>query len=200
MRTTTTEIGDEMNKAVIDIEGVSLPDVKEVDGMELKRNGHGVRSINFMWQDIKIYVAGFYTSTSLTSEDDVYSHDGPMQFDFTFLRGVGEWEVGSAWSQQLEYSVSHRDYVGYEKDRDEFIKYLSSPIEHLGTQSVQFIGDNTHIIDQGVHKGTISGKDFQKAFQSMWFGERAVAEDLKDGLLKGSSSASEQQQPQSVVA
>lgn len=169
------------------IEGINLPDIQHVNGIELKRNGHGVRSINFLGMDMKVYVAGFYSKVPFSSPEEVMaSQDDPMQLDFTFLRSVGRGRVISAWTQQMEYSVSYK-YDGYERDRDDFIEKFASPISNGGTQTVKMIGDDTVIVDQGVDKGTIHGRDFQKAFLSMWFGERAVAEDLKSGLLHGAS-------------
>lgn len=166
-------------------EGVDLPATRLVNGIKLQRNGFGIRSIFFFGMDVKVYVAEFYTEMPLTSETDVLEcRDSPMQLDFTFLRSVNKGQVISAWEKQLEYSVSYR-YVGYEKDRDSFIEKFSSPIAYGGTQTVQLIGDNTVMIDQGSQKGSIPGREFQRAFLSMWFGERAVAEDLKNGLLSG---------------
>jgi hypothetical protein len=186
-----------MSTAVVSaasIEGIELPDVVQtVNGVDLKRNGHGVRSISFFGMKIKVYVAGFYSKSPLLSEKDIMEcchrsttggEDCPMQFDFIFLRSVGKGQVISAWSQQLEHSVSY-EYDGYEKDRDIFIEMFSSHIAYSGTQTVQIIGDETVIIDQGVRKGIIRGRDFQRAFLSMWFGERAVGEDLKSGFLSG---------------
>jgi hypothetical protein len=167
-------------------EGVDLlHDTRHVNGVKLQRNGHGIRSIFFFGMNVKVYVAGFYTELPLTSEADVLEcRDSPMQLDFTFLRSVSKGRVTSAWEQQLEQSVSYK-YDGYEKDRDSLIEKLSSPIAYGGTQTVQLIGDNTVVVDQGSQKGTIPGRAFQRAFLSMWFGERAVAEDLKNGLLSG---------------
>jgi hypothetical protein len=173
--------------ASVETSGISLPDVMHVNGVQLKRNGHGIRSITFLGMSINVYVAGLYTPKPLLSEEDVYGHrDGPIQMDFTFLRSVGRNKVISAWSQQLEHSVSH-SYDGYEKDRDKFIDLFSNHIAYGGTQTVQLVGDNTVIVDQGVHKGDILGRNFQKAFLSMWFGERAVGEDLKENLLDGAA-------------
>lgn len=162
-----------------------MPDTRDVNGVKLQRNGHGIRSISFFGMDVMVYVAGFYTELPLTSEADVLEcRDSPMQLDFTFLRSFNKGRVISAWVQQLEHSVSYK-YDGYEKDRDSFIEKLSSSIVYGGTQTVQLIGENTLVFDQGSQKGIISGREFQRAFLSMWFGERAVAEDLKNGLLSG---------------
>lgn len=168
----------------LSIEGVDLPSSVShlVDGHVLYRNGHGVRSVSFYGLGVKVYVAGLYSKTPLRSEDDVWNCDTPLQFDFTFLRSVGQGRVTQAWQTQLEHSVTHNMYDGYEHDRDLFIG-MFGPIAYKGTETVQLIGDDTWILDQGEVKGSIAGKDFQTAFLSMWFGERAVAVDLKDGLL-----------------
>jgi hypothetical protein len=168
--------------------GVTLPDNIHVNGVALQRNGEGIRSINFFGMHIDVYVAGFYSETLLMSEEDVMEcRDSPMQMDFTFLRSVGQGRVTSAWKQQLEESVSYK-YDGYEQDRDRFID-MFGPIIKGGTQTVQLAGGETVIVDQGEHRGSIKGEHFQQSFLSMWFGERAVAEDLKAGLLSGSTHA-----------
>ncbi|KAG7351252.1 chalcone isomerase-like protein [Nitzschia inconspicua] len=125
------------------------------------------------------------TVTQNHTQNHHHHHHNPLHFDFTFLRHVGQSRVVSAWTQQLEHSVTHR-YDGYEQDRDRFIQLFSTGhIEHGGTQTVQLVGDETRIIDQGHHKGTIVGREFQKSFLSMWVGPKAVAEDLKQNLFQG---------------
>jgi len=168
-------------------ENVNLPNFKVVDGVSLKRNGQGIRSITFFGWDINVYVAGLYSAVPLLTEEDVLDSHGqsqPMQLDFTFLRTVDQGRVISAWSQQLDHSVTYK-YDGYETDRTAFIQMMSNRIENGGTQTVQLLGDKTVIVDQGVHRGDITGREFQRAFLSAWFGERAVAEDLKANLLSG---------------
>jgi hypothetical protein len=169
------------------LEGVELPEFRTVGGVQLKRNGQGIRSISFLGMPIKVYVAGFYSPSRLQDSKDVldcHREGCPLQLDFTFLRSVSGRQCASAWGQQLENSVSHH-YEGYEKDRDDFIKKLSSPIANGGTISIQILGDDTVVADQGVDQGVVPGRNFQKAFLSMWFGDRPVTDDLKAGLLHG---------------
>jgi hypothetical protein len=151
----------------------------------LRFNGAGVRSINMFGWEFKVYVAGFYTGIPLESTESVFAaldNDTHMQLDFTFLRYVNQGRVTDAWNQQLAHSVDY-SYPGYENDRDFFIGSFG-PIENGGTETVQLLADGTTVlIDQGVQKGVIDGRDFQKAFLSMWFGDNAVAPDLKAGLL-----------------
>jgi hypothetical protein len=48
---------------------------------------------------------------------------------------------------------------------------------------IQLVGTETQIYDNGQLKGAIQGRDFQKAFLSMWFGSNPVQQDLKTALL-----------------
>ena len=183
------------NTSPLSVEGIELPGHRVVDGETLLRNGHGLRSITYFGIGIRIYVAAMYSVEPILSVEQVMESSpdltstpasGPLQLDFTFLRYVRQSQVVSAWTQQLDYSVTHRDYEGYEADRDRFIELASGgPIEKFGTQSVQLVGDETRIIDQGKVTGTIHGRNFQQSFLSMWFGSKAVAEDLKANLLRG---------------
>ena len=168
----------------ITVEGVELPDHRVIDGMQLKRNGHGLRSLTYFGIGIRIYVASMYSSKPILTAQQAMHQDapdnGPIQLDFTFLRYVRQSQVVSAWTQQLDHSISYKEYEGYDADRQRFIDLASSgPIENQGRQSVQLVGEETRIIDQGKLKGVIPGKNFQRSFLSMWFGNIAVAEDLK---------------------
>jgi hypothetical protein len=130
---------------------------------------------------IKIYVAAFYAPEPLRSASAVTASPGPIQFDFTFLRNVGQSDVTRAWSSQFAQSVSYT-YPGYERDRDAFIG-MFGPLKNGGMERVQFVGTNTLVYDSGTLKGTIAGREFQKSFLSLWFGSKPVAADLKSALL-----------------
>jgi len=163
------------------IQGVTPPPQVQVSGQTLKLNGAGLRTFTLLMIPIKIYVAAFYTPAPLRSESAVMASPGPLQFDFTFLRAVGQGDVTKAWTSQFAQSVSYT-YAGYEKDRDSFISFFG-PLQSTGMERVQFVGTNTLVYDSGTLKGTISGRDFQKAFLSLWFGSKSVSSDLKAALL-----------------
>lgn len=163
------------------IEGVKVPPTTTVSGTTLQLNGAGLRTFTLVLIPIKIYVAAFYTPAPLRTATAVSSSPGPMKFVFTFLRGVSKNQVGEAWSSQFQASASFT-YAGFDKDRSEFIG-MFGPIAPMGTQAVEFVGDNTNIYDAGKLKGTIVGRNFQKAFLSLWFGSNPVSPDLKSALL-----------------
>lgn len=165
----------------VEIQGVTVPPQVQVAGNSLRLNGAGLRTFSLLMVPIRIYVAAFYTPAALRSTEAVMASAGPMQFDFTFLRSVGQSDVTKAWTSQFAQSVSYT-YPGYARDRDAFIA-MFGPLSSGGVEQVRFVGTNTVVYDQGAKKGTIPGRDFQKSFLSLWFGSNPVAPDLKAALL-----------------
>jgi hypothetical protein len=165
----------------IEIQGVTPAPQVQVSGQTLRLNGAGLRTFTLLMIPIKIYVAAFYTPGQFRTAEAVMNSGGPMQFDFTFLRAVGQGDVTKAWSSQFAQSASYT-YPGYATDRDAFIA-MFGPLQSMGMERVQFVGTNTLVFDSGTLKGTIMGRDFQKAFLSLWFGSKAVSPDLKTALL-----------------
>lgn len=165
----------------VEIQGVKIPPAAEVAGKTLQLNGAGLRTFTLVFVPIKIYVAAFHAPSPLRSAEAVNASPGPLQFTFTFLRDVGQGDVTEAWQKQFAASNTHT-YAGYEKDRDAFIAMLG-PIQSGGAETVQLVGTDTIVIDQGKMKGTIPGRDFQQSFLSLWFGSAPVSDDLKAALL-----------------
>jgi len=165
----------------LEIQGVSVPANVQVAGTNLQLNGAGLRTFTLLMIPIKIYVASLYTPAVIRTASSMMHSQGPMQFDFTFLRAVGQSDVAKAWTSQFAQSVSYT-YPGFARDRDAFIAMLG-PLQNLGVEQVQFVGTNTIVFDHGVQKGIIPGRDFQKSFLSLWFGSNPVAPDLKSSLL-----------------
>jgi hypothetical protein len=97
------------------------------------------------------------------------------------LKSVGQGQVKSAWTAQFADSAAYT-YPGFEKDRDAFIA-LFGPLQTGGIESVQLVGTDTLVYDSGQLKGTIRGRDFQRAFLSLWFGSQPVMPELKSALL-----------------
>jgi hypothetical protein len=164
-----------------EIEGVNVAPRSVIDGKQLVLNGAGLRVFTLLLVPIKIYVAAFYAPQQLGTPEEVMASTGPMAFDFTFLRDVGQGDVTKAWTSQFAQSVSYT-YPGYARDRDTFIS-MFGPLKNGGVEQVQFVGSNTVVVDQGITKGTIPGRDFQKSFLSLWFGTNPVSTDLRSALL-----------------
>lgn len=167
--------------SALEIEGVNLPAQKTVNGQVLQLNGAGLRSFQLLVVPIKVYVASLYSPTPLRTADAVFSSPGPLQMNFTFLPKVSASDVAKAWRSQFDASSS-ATYPGFAADRDRFIGFFGA-LNPGDTQTVLFSGDTTTVSVNGETKGTISGKNFQGAFLSMWFGSNPVTPQLKAALL-----------------
>ena len=114
----------------LEIQGVRIPPTIQLAGQRLQLNGAGLRTFTFLMVPIKIYVASLYTPTVIRSAATALEGSAPMEFDFTFLRAVGQDDVTKAWSSQFDQSVSYT-YPGYVRDRDAFIG-MFGPLQSLG--------------------------------------------------------------------
>lgn len=165
----------------LEIEGVKVPPQSSVNGQSLSLNGAGLRTVSIAFIPIKAYVAAFYTPAPLKSEEAVLASPGPLQFTFTFLKSVSQTQAVNAWQSQIQASMTY-SYPGIEKDRTAFLGMFGA-INQGGTEMIQLVGSETQVYDNGKLKGTIQGRDFQKAFLSVWFGSNPVQQDLKAALL-----------------
>ncbi len=164
-----------------EIEGVNIPTEKAVAGETVRLNGAGVRTVKLGFFPIKAYVASFYAPSPVGSEAQAVASPGPLQFHFTFLHGVGQGQVTEAWDAQFKTSVTHI-YPELAADQKKFVA-MFGPLKKGGTQTVEFVGDETRVYDGAALKGTIPGRDFQKAFLSLWFGTKPAEASLKANLL-----------------
>jgi len=167
--------------SAVEISGVTVPSQKEVAGKALPLNGAGVRTVVLAVIPIKAYVAAFYAPKPLKSYQEVLASPGPLQFDFTFLQGVGQGQVTDAWNAQFKASASYT-YPQLSGDQARFVK-MFGPLKKHGVETVVLEGNSTKVYDNGALKGAIEGRDFQKAFLSLWFGDKPVMPELKAALL-----------------
>jgi hypothetical protein len=163
------------------IEEVTPPQTQKVSGHELKLNGAGLRTATML--HVRLYVAAFYAPSALTTPEAVTASPGPLRFDFTFLRPFVETKVEDAWRWQFQQSGTVT-YPNVDKEIETFATAFGA-IKKNGVETVEIEGDETRIYDDGVLRGTIKGRDFQKAFLALWFGSKPVMPTLKTALLGG---------------
>ena len=73
-------------------------------------------------------------------------------------------------------------YPGLAADQAKFVA-MFGPLKNGGVETVEIEGNDTRVYDNGSLKGTLPGRDFQKAFLSLWFGSNPVQTSLKSALL-----------------
>lgn len=163
------------------VEGVDVPETVSVGGKSLALNGTGVRSVMLAFIPIKAYVAAFYAPDAVGSGEAVMASAGPLEFHFTFLRSANQGQVDGGWNKQFDHSVTD-PYAGFAADQARFVG-LFDPIGKGETQRVVLVGEETKVYDVGNYKGSVKGREFQKAFLSLFFGPMPASEELKSGLL-----------------
>lgn len=161
------------------VEGVKLDETKTLAGQTLTLNGAGLRTATVL--KVRLYVASFYATQKIQTEADVLAAQGPLRFDFVFLRAFPKNKVEDAWRWQFKQSGT-KTYDGYENDVEAFATAFG-PIAKGGVETVELEGDETRIYDDGVLRGSVKGRDFQKAFLGLWFGTKPVMPSLKAALL-----------------
>lgn len=169
------------NTQALTIQGVNVPATATVSGETLQLNGAGVRTVTLAFIPIKAYVASFYSPEPLRSEQAVNASSGPLQFNFTFLQAASQSQVTDAWNAQFKASVDQQ-YSGLADDQAKFVA-MFGPLGKGDVQTVEIDGNTTRVLENGKVKGTLDGKDFQRAFLSMWFGSNPVMPSLKTDLL-----------------
>ena len=164
-----------------EIEGVKVPGKVQVDGKTLTLQGAGVRSVSFLGLPVKVYVGAFYSPQAVTSLDNAVAAPKPMQFDFTFLRSVGQNDVTKAWNSQFAASNTYT-YPGFEQDLAKFVAAFG-PLNNGDVESVRLLDGETQVFDKGQLRATIPGQNFQKAFLSLWLGTKPVTPELKKAFM-----------------
>lgn len=163
------------------LHSVDLAEHQTVAGQNLRLNGAGLRTATIF--KVKVYVAAFYAPAPMLTAEAVYQSSGPLRFEFHFLRDVDLADVKQAWTWQFDQSRDHY-YEGLDKDKERFVAAFGA-LKKFGVEAVEIEGDQTRVYDQGELKATIPGKDFQRAFLSIWVGKKPVSAALKAGLLRG---------------
>lgn len=169
----------------LQIEGLEIPENVRVGGETLHLNGAGIRTLSPMGIPINLYVASFYSPTPIRSEKAALAAQAPLQFNFTFLQGVNKALISRAWRAQFSHSVTET-YPGYEHDKDTFL-HLVGNLDKNGRDTVEFVGNDTRVLDSGHLIGVIHGRNFQKAYLSLLFGPKPASRRLKPELLGLSS-------------
>jgi hypothetical protein len=165
----------------LQIEGVEIPQHVHVDGKKLQLNGAGMRTISALGIPVNLYVASFYAPAPIRTEQAALAAVAPLQFNFTFLQGVNKELITRAWRAQFSHSVTET-YPGYEHDKDTFLHFVGN-LDKNGRDSVEFVGNDTRVLDSGRLIGVIHGRNFQKAYLSLLFGPKPARRRLKPELL-----------------
>ena len=92
-----------------DLEGVSMPDTRVVDGTQMRLNGIGLRTYSVL--GIRIYVAGLYLEQRSGDPNTILHSQQRKLLDIQFLRDVGAEDARKAWQDGFEQNCKAPCYL-----------------------------------------------------------------------------------------
>ena len=78
-----------------EVDGVTMPDTRTVDGMPMRLNGIGLRTFSIL--GIPVYVAGLYLERRSDNPDAILRSPERKLLDIRFLRDVDAENARKAW-------------------------------------------------------------------------------------------------------
>ena len=95
-----------------DLEGVSMPETRVVDGAQMRPNGIGLRTFSVL--SIRIYVAGLYLERRNGDPDTILHSRERKLLDIRFLRDVDAEDARKAWQESFEQNCKPPCYLDYD--------------------------------------------------------------------------------------
>ncbi len=161
----------------LEIAGVTVPESLDTD---LQLNGAGIRSKFFF----KIYIAELYLEHPSSTAAAILDTPGRKRMVMHILYDeVTKEKLVEGWNDGFTANLSTKQL---EKLSTEIQQFNDLFIDvHAGEEVIlDYTPDQgTTVTIAGELKGTVAGKDFNRALLSIWLGDEPVGNDLRDALL-----------------
>jgi hypothetical protein len=162
-----------------DLEGVSMPDTRVVEGTQMRLNGIGLRTYSAL--GIRIYVAGLYLERRNGDPDTILHSQERKLLDIRFLRDVDAEDARKAWQESFEQNCKLPCYLDH-RDMQRFL--VAVPSVHKGDEStLLFTSRGVHITFNGRLMGDIPDLRFAELMLATFIGREPPTPRLKKGLL-----------------
>jgi hypothetical protein len=162
-----------------DLEGVSMPDTRAVDGTQMRLNGIGLRTYSAL--GIRIYVAGLYLERRNGDPDTILHSQERKLLDIRFLRDVDAEDARKAWRDAFEQNCKAPCYL----DPHDVQRFLTAvPSVHKGDDStLLFTSKGVHVTFNGRLMGDIADPHFAELMLATFIGSVPPTPRLKRELL-----------------
>jgi hypothetical protein len=149
-----------------DLEGVSMPDTRVVDGIQMRLNGIGLRTYSVL--GIRIYVAGLYLERRSGDPNTIIHSQQRKLLDIRFLRDVDAEDARKAWQDSFEQNCTPPCYLGAH-DLQRFLAAV--PSVHKGDDStLLFTSEGVHVTFNGRLMGDIPDPQFAELMLATFIG------------------------------
>ena len=162
-----------------DLEGVSMPDTRVVDGIKIRLNGTGLRTYSVL--GIRVYVAGLYLERRSGDPNAIIHSQQRKLLDIRFLRDVGAEDARKAWRESFEQNCKPPCYLD-PRDMQRFL--VAVPSVHRGDDStLLFTSEGVHVTFNGRLMGDIPDPQFAELMLATFIGTVQPTPRLKRELL-----------------
>lgn len=166
----------------LEVAGVKIADSVKLENQELQLNGAGIRTRMF----VKVYVGALYLVQKTNSAQAAIDDGEVKRVSMHFLRDLRTEQVASALNAGLIANNSPAELANLEPKVGEFNSILSSigNAKKGDVISIDYLpGVGTRVNINGEAKGTVAGKDFNRALLKVWLGDKPVDADLKRAMI-----------------
>ena len=162
-----------------DLEGVSMPDTRVVDGTQMRLNGIGLRTYSAL--GIRIYVAGLYLERRNGDPDTILHSQERKLLDIRFLRDVDAEDARKAWRDAFGQNCKAPCFLD-PRDVERFLAAV--PSVHKGDDStLLFTSKGVHVTINGWPLGDVADPHFAELMLATFIGSVPPTPRLKRELL-----------------
>jgi hypothetical protein len=162
-----------------DLEGVSMPDTRMVDGVQMRLNGIGLRTYSVL--GIRIYVAGLYLERRSGDSNAIIHSRQRKLLDIRFLRDVGAEDARKAWQEGFERNCEAPCYLD-PRNLQRFL--VAVPSMQRGDEStLLFTSEGVYVSINGRRMGDITDPQFGELMLATFIGAVPPTPRLKRELL-----------------
>ena len=162
------------------LDGVSMPDTRVVDGVNMRLNGIGLRTYSVV--GIHIYVAGLYLERQSDNSDSILQSPERKLLNFHFVHDIDAKDAREAWQDGF---ASNCKPPACQLDPGDVQRFLASvPAVHRGDQSsMWFTPKGVDITLNGRPMGQVNDPHFATVMLATFIGPVPPSEKLKRELL-----------------
>ena len=162
-----------------DWDGVSMPNMRVVNGIQMHLNGIGLRTFSVL--GIRIYVAGLYLERRSDNPDTILHSQETKLLDIRFLRDVDAEDARKAWKESFEQNCRAPCHL---EPHDEQRFLAAVPSVHKGDGStLLFTSNGVHVTFNGRPMGDIPDPHFAELMLTTFIGPVPPTPRLKRELL-----------------
>ncbi|HZC96663.1 MAG TPA: chalcone isomerase family protein [Bradyrhizobium sp.] len=162
-----------------ELDGISMPETRVVDGTEMRLNGIGLRTFSIV--GIRVYVAGLYLERLSDNADTILRSPEKKLLDIRFLRDVEAEDARTAWRDGFEQNCRAPCTL----DPHDVQRFLAAvPAMHKGdVTTLLFTSKGVHVTCNGRAIGEITDRHFAETILATFIGPEPPTPRLKRELL-----------------